>query len=184
MDFLEALRQPRPDPGGGAAAAYAGITATALLQKILLLETARTPTSVPSDLLDEVKRLESELRQLQQRDVDAYLNFVDLRSKKDEAGGLERATAELIDCPLEIARTAERILDIASKAGNICARHLVPDALVCCELLCACAKGAAHIARANVLMSPGAECSHISEEFRRMEIRMKQITGDLVGRSR
>ena len=59
--FLEQLAQPRPDPGGGAAAAYGGMLALALLAKVVQLE-AQRPSNQGNrqdweEKLEEIKQL-------------------------------------------------------------------------------------------------------------------------------
>ena len=86
--FLDELAQARPDPGGGAAAAYGAALGLALLEKVVRLEAKRPQAGNPGGppwekTLGQVGQLAAALDRLRQEDVQAYLNLTRARA----AGG-------------------------------------------------------------------------------------------------
>jgi formiminotetrahydrofolate cyclodeaminase len=150
--FLEQLARPRPDPGGGAAAAYGGQVAVALLTKVLDLE-GRRPGQTPDfqqaweDWLASARHLAARFRQLRVEDVEAYRRFAQARAAGE---GLEAAVRFAIQCPLDIMAAAREALELTDLAGSRCQGHLLADLLVAAELLGAVLRGAYHIAQANL----------------------------------
>ena len=75
--FLEDLASPRPDPGGGAAAAYVALVGLALIEKVSRLELARGKLGDERDTywrgeLQAVRRLQESFSLLCSEDVLAY----------------------------------------------------------------------------------------------------------------
>ena len=157
-EFLEALAQARPDPGGGAAAAHSGTLGLALLTKVVRLEQRRqdplrNPGGSWNDLLARVHRVSGALLKLQEEDVRAYFKLNQARAGRDP-GELIAALEEAVACPLRIMQQAQEGLALMAPAGAGCALHLVADLLVAGELLGAAWRGAHHIARANLPLMP------------------------------
>ena len=81
--FLQELAQPRPDPGGGAAAAYGARLGLALLEKVVLLEgrRRRPPAGASAftweQALARLRRLSAVFSELQEADVQAYFKSHD-----------------------------------------------------------------------------------------------------------
>jgi formiminotetrahydrofolate cyclodeaminase len=152
--FLQALAQPRPDPGGGAAAAHGAALGLALLEKVVRLEMLRPGPkgkSGPSwhDLLGRVLVVAEGLARLQEEDVRAYGHLAQACAKGD-SGNLPAALEEAMACPRRIMQQAREGLDLVARVGAGCKLHLVADLLVACELLGAACRGAHHIACANL----------------------------------
>jgi formiminotetrahydrofolate cyclodeaminase len=153
--FLDDLRQPGPDPGGGAAAAHGALLGIALAEKIVRLERKRFVGTHPGsglwdDHLREVGRLTASLARLRSEDVHAYHGLAEaLRGSGDEAR-LRGALVAAVECPLHIMRDARGGLDLIEDVGKRCRRFLVADVLVACEFLGAALLSASHIAMANL----------------------------------
>jgi formiminotetrahydrofolate cyclodeaminase len=162
--FLHALAKPRPDPGGGAAAAHVGALGLALLEKVVRLEADRPPRkSGTPGWLEKLKRLRQAalaLRRLQDEDVQAYDLLVKAR-QSGQAADLETALREAVLCPLRIVKQAEEGLGLIAETGAHCRVHLLADLLVAVELLHAALMGAYHIACANLALvhKPGERAS-------------------------
>jgi len=161
-DFLQKLSRPRPDPGGGAATAYGGLLAVALLEKIVQLERRRrrqdaTIESLWARLSTEVFTLSGEFSRLLQEDIEAYGKL----QKALRGGGpeeLHEAVDTAVQCPVQIMANAQRGLLAIIDAGMWCKQHLLADLLVAAELLGAVLQGAFQIASANVpLLADSAE---------------------------
>lgn len=156
--FVENLAQPLPNPGGGSAAAHGALVGTALLEKIARIERGRNrepaSASLWQELLDEVRKITADLLNLRELDGLAYARFV--AARQGEPDELALAIGEAIEVPARIMRTSSRALETARKIGLSCARHLLADVQVSCELLTGAMEGSYHIAAANVrLMAPG-----------------------------
>jgi methenyltetrahydrofolate cyclohydrolase len=159
-DFLTELAQARPDPGGGAAAAYGARVALALLMKVVLLELARPqPREAESrgwgELLARLQEAGDALLRLQQEDVQAYFGLTRARTA-GEAAGLAAAVGVAVETPRRILQQAGGVLELLAQAASGCKKHLVSDLLVACELLGGSFRGAYHIARANLPLVPEA----------------------------
>lgn len=153
-DFLEKLARPQPDPGGGAAAAYAGRLALALLEKVVQLERRRrrqdaTTMGRWARLSAAATSLSEEFSRLLVEDIEAYEKLQKAMSKGDPAA-LREAVDDAVECPLRIMAGATSTLPAIIEAGMHCKKHLLADLLVAAELLGAVIQGAFHIASPNV----------------------------------
>jgi len=153
--FINKLAQARPDPGGGAAAAYSAGVGLALLIKVIRLEKARPyndelPPKFWSDILAEARRLDRTLTQLRQADVEAYLAMAQALAIPLRGLRLKRAVEEALRCPWQIMGEILSALNQVATVGEHCQRHLLSDLLVATELLGGALQGAHHIALANL----------------------------------
>jgi len=170
--FLKQLAQARPDPGGGAAAAYGAALGLALLEKVVRLE-ANRPQAEPQQrswekTLTRLQDLAQALSRLQEEDVQAYFNLVRVRMAGN-AAELSAALQEAVRCPLRIVQRAKDGLALLAWAGDHCQRHLVADLLVASEFLNAALMGAYHIACANLpLVKEPQECAALAQELVRV----------------
>ncbi|MEJ5363956.1 MAG: cyclodeaminase/cyclohydrolase family protein [Desulfosoma sp.] len=156
-DFLDALKRPRPDPGGGSAAAHGALMAACVLEKVVVLEKNRTK---PEDAergwwdkaLEEVRRLEDDLVRLRAEDVEAYRALASALKVERRDAGRDDAAEAALRVPLAIMDTATEALRKAEAIGLRCARHLQPDVAVAAEFLGSAVQAAYWIARANALL--------------------------------
>jgi formiminotetrahydrofolate cyclodeaminase len=190
--FLKQLAQARPNPGGGAAAAYGAGLALALLEKVVRLEAQRPPNPageppvVWRKALARLQRLTENLSRLREEDVSAYFNLSAARASGD-AAVLAAALREAVACPRRIMQQVSAALELLAWAGARCRPHLVSDLLVAGEFLGAALRGAAHIARANLpLMPDEAGRQALAEELRRFtqegDDLHRQVEAALLGR--
>jgi methenyltetrahydrofolate cyclohydrolase len=159
--FLDQLARARPDPGGGAAAAYSAGVALALLTKIIRLEKARpyndeVHVKFWDEQLAETRRLTQLFYRLRQADVEAYLTMAQALSVRQQGANLQKAVEEATRCPWQIMEQALLALNLVAAAGNRCRRHLLSDLLVATELLGGALQGAYHIAAANLPLMKAA----------------------------
>jgi formiminotetrahydrofolate cyclodeaminase len=153
--FLDRLAQARPDPGGGAAAAYSAGVGMALLAKIIRLEKCRPyndefQVKFWAEQLAQTRRLTRIFQHLRQVDVEAYLTMAQALSLRQQGANLQRAVEEATRCPWQIMEQALVALNLVATAGSHCRRHLLSDLLVATELLGGALQGAYHIAAANL----------------------------------
>ncbi len=151
--FLQELSRPRPDPGGGAAAAFGARVGVALLLKVAQLEEFRVAGSRQGADAWPARRqaaeaLEEALAQLQEEDVRAYAELAAHFRHGGEAR--EEAALQATRIPYRIAAAAREGLGLAAEVGRWCARHLVADVQVATELLAGSGRGAVAIAGANL----------------------------------
>lgn len=156
--FLQELAQARPDPGGGAAAAFGARLGLALLAKVVQLEGGRRRVSKGEasltweEALTQLRQLDETLARSQEEDVRAYANLAAARAS---GGNVAAAIREALDCPKRMVIQAGKALELLAWAGGHCKPHLVSDLLVACEFLGAALMGAYHIACANLrLVTP------------------------------
>jgi formiminotetrahydrofolate cyclodeaminase len=153
--FLEKLAQARPDPGGGAAAAYGATLGLALLEKVLQLELKRPQTQNPSlgrwqQNRLKLRQLQKTLKGLQADDVKAYLHLAHVRASGHCGPELTAAVQQALEVPRQIMVQAREGLDLIRGAGALCQKHLLSDLLVAASFLAAALEGAYHIACANL----------------------------------
>ena len=176
--FLAELAQPRPDPGGGAAAAYGGMLALALLAKVVQLEAQRPGNQgerqVWEKQLEQVQQLTADLDRLREEDVKAYAQMVAARASGSQGQGWQEAVEYALKVPREIMDRAREALILLAWAGARCRKHLVSDLLVALEFLRAVLRGAHHIARANLPL--------VAEESRYQEFSRQLVEAEESGR--
>jgi glutamate formiminotransferase / formiminotetrahydrofolate cyclodeaminase len=177
--FLDDLARPRPDPGGGSAAAYAALVALALSEKVTRLELGRCRTEEArhrfwGEQIDRIMRLRQDFSHLCSRDVLAYQQVVCALDGRAERIQRQTAVEEAIECPRKIMATVRVALAAAQALGTHCRQHLVGDVLVAVELLGAVLLGAHHIAVANVPWLDEGQ-----EQTERLEGLRKELRGGL-----
>jgi formiminotetrahydrofolate cyclodeaminase len=155
LSFLDDLARPRPDPGGGSAAAYAALVALALGEKVTRLELGRCRPEEAHGIfwggqLNGIIRLQREFSRLCHRDVLAYQQVARAVAGRAERDQRQAAVEGAIECPRQMMATVRVALTTAQALGTQCRQHLVGDVLVAVELLGAVLLGAQHIAVANV----------------------------------
>ncbi len=148
--FLELLPQPRPDPGGGAAAAFVGHLAVGLALKVARIELGRGKNT---SFWAEEERIVAALREdfclHQDADIAAYADFVQARVQV-KAEDVKRASVEIFEVPMLMIRSSGEALAELLKIAAACAPHLRSDVLAAAELLGGVILAAAAIGEANL----------------------------------
>jgi formiminotetrahydrofolate cyclodeaminase len=153
--FLDALRQPRPYPGGGSVSSYTALVGLTLAEKICRIEALRAEKTgcsreVFDEALQKIKGKIYSFKKLIERDVSAYDSLADSLRSGERWPKNSDVVFEAIACPykmvVEVVNSFELILEI----GRNCRMWLVPDLMVVLELLRGSAKSAFHIAMSNV----------------------------------
>lgn len=153
--FLASLAEPCPNPGGGAAAAYAASVALALLEKIVRLERQRHEAPLESGsrwqaLLVRVTHLGGACTRLREEDGAAYLKWAEAKAAVEHPEAVQSVLREAISCPIAIAEQVQEAFECVIEAGKYAKKHLLSDLLVVCEVLNGAGKGVLHIASANL----------------------------------
>jgi len=169
--FLNDLREPRPDPGGGATAAYTVLVALALTEKICVLEIRRAKKRKNDNrdldnILEKIRLTSRSFIIFIQKDVLAYQRLANSIIAGRRWPDNYDEVSEAIQCPYDIILAAIDSLQLISDIGCSCRHWLIPDLLVALEITHAAAKAAFHIAIANL--------EHI-EEIRARQSKTDQI---------
>ncbi|MEJ5348213.1 MAG: cyclodeaminase/cyclohydrolase family protein [Desulfosoma sp.] len=160
--FLEVLRQPRPDPGGGSAAAHGALMALCLLEKVIALEKKRASGATASDLWWEERRREinsmaHELFWYRKHDVEVYKNLAATRKSQHSLSARDSAAEAASQVPLNVMKAAAAALETSEAVGARCARHLTADVAVAVEFLGSAVQGAFWIGLANAQLVENAK---------------------------
>jgi formiminotetrahydrofolate cyclodeaminase len=143
--LLSKIASPAPAPASGSAVAAVVAAAAALVQKVARLSARKWPEASETHARAERLRLQSE--ELIEQDADAYVAFMEaVRSGEGVAG----AQARTVQIPLEIARAAADVAELAERSASLGNPKLRPDAVVAGMLAAAAAESAAYLVGVNV----------------------------------
>ena len=160
--LIERLASSAPIPGGGSAAALAGAMGAALVQMVVALTTGR-PGAAGSEMeLTEIGAAaavtQSELLNLAELDAVAYAQVVSARKlpketeREREARAVQvaAATRDATRAPMQTARIAATVLELAERLAPIGNRNAISDVGVAALLAAAALRGAALNVRINL----------------------------------
>jgi methenyltetrahydrofolate cyclohydrolase len=159
-EFLDDVAARGRTPGGGSAAALVTALAAALLAKI-----ARTSTAWPESrgIAAQAESLRDRAAPLAQADAEEY--EAALRAREDEGGqagerrdfALGRAYARAAEPPLQIARAAADVAELAVVVARNGDPAFHADAVTAALLAAAAASSAAELVGVNLTASAGDE---------------------------
>jgi formiminotetrahydrofolate cyclodeaminase len=165
-ELLERLSSSAPIPGGGSAAALAVAMGAGLVAMVAALTVGRAEYADAEPLAQEIgaaaTTLRNELRDLAQRDSEAYEAVVSARRlPKDDEAQREARAATLGEAmrlaaaiPLQTARVAAQTVELASRIAPIGNRNAASDAGVAAQLASAAVRGAILNVRINLPYLP------------------------------
>jgi len=178
--FLEELASAAPVPGGGSAAALAGTVAGALVAMVARLTSGRAAYAAVEprtrEILAEAEGLRAELRRLVEEDAAAYARVRTAyqlpKTNAARQGAIDAALLGAAEPPIEVARRAARLLELAREIGTIGNPNAKSDAVVAELLARAALLGAAENVRANVVaLSEPARGKELLLEAERLSAR-------------
>jgi formiminotetrahydrofolate cyclodeaminase len=164
--FVERLATNAPVPGGGSAAALAGAMGAGLMHMVVELTAGRPSAAEHETTLGELRLAavseQSELLALTEADAVAYDGVIRARrlpraterEREARQTQVDAATREATRIPLETARRATAILDIAERLVPIGNRNAISDVGVGALLAATAVRGAAHNVLINVPFLP------------------------------
>jgi glutamate formiminotransferase/formiminotetrahydrofolate cyclodeaminase len=122
--FSDDLASDAPVPGGGSAAAYAGAMGAALAAMVARITAKKEGSAESADFIAEMDRLRVELLRLVDADSGAYARVAEAmrlprKTEEEKRARSERLQAELItasEVPLEVAKTARRLLEACERS--------------------------------------------------------------------
>lgn len=151
-EFCAELSSSSPSPGGGTASAAAGAMSASLLAMVCSVtgKSKRSEEQRPElDMLtDSLLTLRDELVDLAQEDARAYDGLVEAMRRKraegtaDAADAVKTALGEATEVPQKTARACARILEMATRVGEIGTKNAYSDVAVAVYLAEAGATGA------------------------------------------
>jgi len=160
--FLASVASSNPVPGGGSVAAHAGALAAALTQMVAGLTIGKKKyTAVDSEMKEAALKavaLGNQLTSLVKRDAEAYALVSEAyKLPKEPADAAARrsetvtnALLKAAEVPLETARAAVEVAQLAALVAEKGNTNAVTDAGVAALLAAAAARGAAYNVRVNV----------------------------------
>jgi glutamate formiminotransferase/formiminotetrahydrofolate cyclodeaminase len=162
VEFADAVAAPTPSPGGGSVAGAAGALAAALVQMVAGVTVGRrryaTVEAEMRDARDRAAALVGRLTALSAADAAAYADVAAafaMPAAPDSGGGertaaIERALLHATEVPLEIARAATEVVELAAFVAEHGNANAVSDAGIAALLAEAVCRGAAYTVRVNV----------------------------------
>jgi glutamate formiminotransferase/formiminotetrahydrofolate cyclodeaminase len=192
QDFLDALAEGTPAPGGGSAAAYAGAAGAALAAMVARLTLGKKKyVGVEAQmyaLLGRAEALRTALTEAIQKDAQAFEAVMDsykLPKDTDEEAAVRQQAVEaaMLDAarvPLETARLAVETIELCAQAVAIGNLNAISDGASGAALARASLTGAGYNVRINVasLDAPAAGES-LLQEIRQLERRADEIEASI-----
>lgn len=148
-ELLDDLAAQTPAPGGGSSAAWATAVAAALVEMAAAFSDRPT---------ERARELRAQALDLAERELTAYVPVLEAaRLPKDDPARPERlgqALSDAADSPLEIARTAAEVAELARELRDTGNRTLEGDANTAAQLAAAATRAAARLVEINLKASP------------------------------
>ena len=173
--FSEDLASERPVPGGGSAAAYAGAIGAALCAMVLRISSKKDPETFAGRIA-ELDNLRTDFLRLVDDDSAAFARVADAmkmprKSNDEKARRKERVQAGLLGAarvPLEVAKTARRLLETCERAMTDASPMIVSDVGVGAIMAETALRGAAMNVMINLAsLDDAAQVKALSEELDR-----------------
>jgi methenyltetrahydrofolate cyclohydrolase len=153
-EWLDELGQPRPAPGGGSALAFAVATASAVLAMAARI-------SGDGGLAAQAAALLARTAPLAQADADSYDAALAVRDATEDLTAdrrdweIGRAFAQAVEPPLEIARAAADIAELAAQLAAMGDPRVRADAQAAAALAAGVARGAVALVAVNLTAIEG-----------------------------
>ena len=159
QDFLDSLAAGTPTPGGGSAAAHAGAMGAALVSMVARLTVGKEKYArvreEMEEILEESEELRSDLTSAVEQDAQAFQDLMEAyRLPKDDEHREEQiksATLQAAQVPLEVARMADRIMQLALLTAEKGNANAITDGAAGANLAHAAVHSACYNVRINLL---------------------------------
>lgn len=190
--FLDELASGSPTPGGGSAAAHVGAAGAALVAMVARLTIGKKKyadvEALMWQLVDQAESLRKELTAAVEKDSAAFESFMKAaRLPKDtpeqqaaRSAAMQQATLTAMQVPLETARLAVQVIELALQAaakGNL---NAISDAGTAAALARAALTGAGYNVRINSLGIPDETVTvPLLTEMRALEARADALQVEL-----
>lgn len=191
-DFLDALADGTPAPGGGSAAAYAGAAGAALTAMVARLTLGKKKyLQVEEQMyaaLEEAEKLRADLKSTIEKDARAFSAVMEsfrLPRDTDEEAALrqkkiDQATLVAAQVPLETAQMALRVMQLAAQMVEVGNLNAISDGASGVALARAALTGAGYNVRINVnSLSDPSDGAALIETLRDLERQADEIEVDV-----
>jgi len=190
-NFIDALADGSPTPGGGSAAAYSGAMGAALVAMVARLTLGKKKYAEISEqmlaILDEAEFLKKKLMTAVQDDSTAFDKVMSaFRLPKDSeeeqtarVAAIEKATLHAAEIPLETARLSVRVMELALEAVQIGNPNAITDAGTGATLAQAALTGAGYNIRINALDLNSSEAELLINQLEQLENKATQTMQQL-----
>jgi glutamate formiminotransferase/formiminotetrahydrofolate cyclodeaminase len=191
--FLDELASAAPTPGGGSAAAYAGAMAAALVAMVARLTIGRKRyadvDARMQSVLEQAEVLRSALSEAVQRDAEAFEAYMAalklLKETPEEAAwrtqAIQQATLNAAQVPLEAARKAVAVMDLALQVATYGNINAITDGGSGAVLARAALTSAGWNVQINCLSLAGnPSCAGMLAELRQLEARAADLEAQIL----
>ena len=122
--FSDDLSSDAPVPGGGSAAAYAGVMGAALAAMVARISMKKDRSEALEAYIEETDNLRSDFLRLVEDDSAAYARVAEAmrlprKTEEEKRARTDRLQAALVtasEVPLEVAKTARRLLEACERS--------------------------------------------------------------------
>jgi len=183
-DFLQALADGTPTPGGGSAAAYSGAAAAALVAMVARLTTGKKKYTEVQDqmqaVLEKTESLREALTTAIQRDAAAFTGVMEAfrlpkNTPEEETrrqAAIEHATLEAARVPLEVATWSVEVIELARQVVELGNLNAISDGASGAALARAALTGAGYNVRINLAsLEESGEAEAMRNELGELERR-------------
>lgn len=191
-DFVKATADSSPAPGGGSAAALAGVLAASLTAMVARLTLGKERYQENWEAMEQVRgradSLAKKLGELVDLDTEAYNRVAAAfklpketpAQKEAKQEAIQAATIKAALVPLETLRTVERLLEPLDRALELGNPNCLTDAGVAAQLLKTAALGAGYNVRINLsVLKDQSLVSSLSQEVEELTGRVRAETARL-----
>jgi formiminotetrahydrofolate cyclodeaminase len=174
--FSDDLSADTPVPGGGSAAAYAGAMGAALAAMVARISLKKNADDQLGEYVEEMDNLRADFLRLVDDDSAAYARVAEAmklprKSEDEKKARQERMQAALLAAsrvPLEVAKTARRLLDACERGVASASPMTASDIGVGAHMAEACLRGAALNVMINLAsVKDPAQVKMLSEDLDR-----------------
>ena len=179
--FLDALADGSPTPGGGSAAAFSGAMGAALVGMVARLTLGKKKYADVQEkmlsILDEADVLRSQLTAAVEQDAAAFDQVMTAfglpKRSEDEktirTNAIAQATLHAAQVPLETARKSVRVIELAGIAAELGNLNAITDAGTGSALAQAALTGASYNVRVNMLDLTGKDAELLANQLEQLE---------------
>lgn len=189
--FLDALADGSPTPGGGSAAAYSGAMGAALVAMVARLTLGKKKYTDVNEqmlaILDEADVLRTQLTEAVKEDAAAFDKVMAAfrlpkgseEEKTIRTEAINKATLYAAEVPLETARKSVRVIELASQVARLGNLNAITDAGTGASLAQAALTGAGYNVRINILDLGESDAEMLTNQLEQLEKKAVQLNQQL-----
>ena len=192
VDFLDALADENPTPGGGSAAAHAGAMGAGLVAMVARLSIGKKKYAEVEDemkaVLDEVEMLRAKLTAAIDEDAasfDAIMQAFKLSKETDEeksarSQAIQDATLYAAQVPLQTATDTVRVMELALQVASVGNSNAITDGASGAAMARAALTSAGYNVRINVTsLKDEAKAVELVDALKELEAKADEVDAAL-----